>query len=59
MKTSEKAKAIKKRFDGQVSPGIYIKTIGRKYVTLLNTWGTTTIEKVDIDEFYDNYVSGR
>ena len=36
--------------------GIYIKCIGRKYVHLLNTWGTTTIEKVEIEAFYENYM---
>lgn len=40
----------------QVSTGIYIKLVGRKYVTLLNTWDTTTIEKIEISEFYENYV---
>ena len=40
----------------QVSPGIYIKMVGRKYVTLLNTWGTTKIEQIELSEFYENYV---
>ena len=40
----------------QVSPGIYIKLVGRKYVTLLNTWGTTKIEQIELSEFYENYV---
>ena len=40
----------------EVSTGVFIKTVGYKYVTLLNIWGTTSIEKVDIEEFYENYV---
>ena len=41
----------------QVSPGIYIKSVGRKYITLLNTWGTTRLEKIDISEFYEDYLT--
>jgi len=40
----------------QVSPGIFIHTIGRKYITLLNIWGTTTLVKVDIEEFYCHFI---
>ena len=40
----------------QVSPGIYIKLVGRKYVTLLNTWGTTRLDKIEIAEFYEDYL---
>ena len=61
MKTlKEKAAEIKEKYsaipDKQVSTGIYIHTIGRKYITLVNAWGKTTFEKVDIDEFYENYM---
>ena len=61
MKTlKEKAAEIKEKYSAipekQVSAGIYIHTIGRKYITLLNTWGTTTLEKVEIDEFYENHM---
>ena len=56
----EKAAEIKEKYSAipekQVSAGIYIHTIGRKYITLLNTWGTTTLEKVEIDEFYENHM---
>ncbi len=56
---TEMAKAIKEKFaaipEKQVSTGVYIKTIGRKYVTLVNTWGYTTLEKVDIEEFYNEH----
>ena len=41
----------------QVSPGVYIHSIGRKYVTLLNTWGTTHFVKVEIEEFYQNFIA--
>lgn len=50
---AEKYSAIPEK---QVSTGIYIKSIGCKYVTLLNTWGTTTLEKIEIKEFYENYI---
>lgn len=61
MKTlKEKAAEIKEKYNAipekQVSAGIYIKSVGSKYVTLLNTWGTTKIEKVEIDEFYENHM---
>jgi len=61
MKTlKEKSTEIKEKYsaipENQVSAGIYIKTIGRKYVTILNTWGVTKIEKVEIDTFYENYM---
>ena len=52
-KIEEKYAAIPEK---QVSPGIYIKLVGRKYVTLLNTWGTTRIEQIELSEFYENYV---
>jgi hypothetical protein len=58
--TAEKAAEIEEKYSAipekQVSAGIYIKSIGSKYVTLLNTWGTTKLEKVEIDEFYDNHI---
>lgn len=49
----EKYSAIPNR---QVSPGIYIKSVGRKYVTLLNTWDTTRLVKVSIEKFYENHI---
>ena len=56
----EKATEIKEKYSAipekQVRAGIYIKSVGTKYVTLLNTWGTVTIEKVEIDEFYENHM---
>ena len=61
MKTlKEKAAEIKEKYsaipDKRVSTGIYIRSIGSKYITLVNTWGNTTLEKVEIDEFYENYM---
>lgn len=56
----EKAAKIKEKYSAipekQVCAGIYIKSVGRKYVTLLNTWGTTKLEKVEIDEFYEDHM---
>ena len=40
----------------QVSPGVYIKLVGRKYVTVINIWYRTLEYKIDISEFYENYV---
>jgi ribosomal protein L9 len=59
MTKPEMAKAIEEKYaaipEKQVSAGIYIKTIGRKYVTLVNTWGVTTLVKIDIEEFYNSH----
>jgi hypothetical protein len=56
----EMAKAIKEKFDAipdrQVSTGIYIKKIGSRYVTLLNIWGTSTLKKVEIEDFYTYHI---
>lgn len=45
MIATEKRKEIKEYYAGipkrEVSPGIYLKTIGYKYLTLLSTWGNT------------------
>ena len=43
--------------ESQVSAGVYIKTVGYKYVTLLNTWDTTTLDRVEIDDFYNDYIN--
>jgi len=32
----------------QVSPGVYVSKVGRKYVHLLNTWERTSIEKMSL-----------
>ena len=56
--TKEKAAEIKAYYAGipekQVSAGVYLKSVGTKYVTLINTWGATTIKKVPIDDFYND-----
>ena len=39
----------------QVSTGIYIKSIGTKYVTLVNTW-EHRLEKIPIEEFYEAHI---
>ena len=58
MKTlKEKTAKIRERYNNpqsQISPGIYLESVGYKYVTLLNIWGTTKIEKISIDQFYDD-----
>jgi hypothetical protein len=61
MTTAEKAQAIKEKYNSvpekQVATGIYLKSVGRRYVYLLNTWNVTSIDKVEIDGFYDNYIN--
>ena len=56
----QKAAEIKEKYSAipkkQVRPGIYIKSVGTKYVTLLNTWGDVTLEKVKIGEFYEEHM---
>ena len=63
MTNTEMAKAIKEKFaaipEKQVKTGIYIKTIGRKYVTLVNTWGITSLERIGIKEFYNEHCTSR
>jgi hypothetical protein len=41
--------------DGEIRTGIYVKTIGYKYVTLIDTWGNTTQEKISLENFYEKY----
>jgi len=57
MKTiTEMKREISRKYESvperQVSPGIYIHTIGRKYITLLNTWDHTRFEHILIEDFY-------
>lgn len=54
MKTEIKDKyyAVPER---QISTGIYLVKVGRKYVTLLNTWNKSTVEKIDIEDFYNDH----
>lgn len=40
--------------EGQINTGVYA-TCGTKYVTLVNTWETTTTSKITIEEFYKEY----
>jgi len=56
----ELRKSIKSWIDGkpgqEFSTGLYLKTVGYKFVTYINTWDETTVEKMDIDDFFDEYV---
>jgi len=62
MNIKEMRQKIIQRYEGipekQVSPGVYIQTVGNKYVTLLNTWNATTIEQITIEDFYANNFRG-
>ena len=53
-------KSIKEWAEGlpgkEFSTGLVLDKIGWKYITYLNTWGTTTVEKMSIKEFYNQYV---
>jgi hypothetical protein len=60
MKTiNEMRKEIKEKYSAipekQISSGIYLHTIGRKYVTIINTWNRTKFEKIALDDFYDGH----
>lgn len=41
----------------EISAGVYVKTIGYKYLTLVNTWGATTAEKIPL-EYFDGVTMG-
>lgn len=54
-----KKQIIKTKFEAipeqQIKPGVYLKSVGHKYVTIINTLNGTWIEKQPIDEFYQEY----
>lgn len=57
MKTLKEMKQeIKEKYEAipekQISTGVYLHTIGRKYITVMNTWNGTRLEKIEIDSFY-------
>lgn len=59
MKTTKQMKSeildrYNSRPEKQISAGIYLKSVGNKYVTILNTWGTTRVEKIPIEDFYSD-----
>jgi len=43
--------------NAEVYTGGYLKTIGRKYITIVDTWETTSLIKMEIESFYRKYVS--
>ncbi len=43
--------------EGQLSTGIYLKKIGSKYVTILDTWESTNTYRINIGDFYYQYCS--
>ena len=49
----ERLAAIPER---QVSPGVYVKSIGYKYVHVINTWEKTRVEKMTLQEFAEYYM---
>lgn len=52
--------AIRSKYEGipekQISAGVYLHTIGRKYITVMNTWNGTKLEKIEIEDFYHDYM---
>jgi hypothetical protein len=48
-------KCLKEKLEGipnkEISAGVYVKTVGTKYLTIINTWETTTQEKIHLSEF--------
>jgi hypothetical protein len=60
MKTLKEMKQeIKEKYaavaDRQISTGVYLHTIGKKYVTVMNTWDGTRLQKIEIDDFYSDH----
>ncbi len=53
--TREQRAEIKKHYESipeqQVSPGVYLQTVGYKYITLLSTWDKTHEIKTCLDCF--------
>lgn len=41
--------------EAQIEVGQYVKTVGTKYVSIIDTWDTTTIERVTLDDFIRQY----
>jgi hypothetical protein len=41
--------------DGEFSTGLFFQSVGSKYVHYMSIWEETTNEKMEIDEFYENY----
>lgn len=39
--------------EAQIGPGLYVTKIGYKYVTYLNTWNGSTIDRISIDDLYE------
>lgn len=61
MKTTKEMKqAIKDKYeaipDMEVSTGVYLKTIGRKFITTVNIWDSATTERQPIAEFYNYHI---
>lgn len=57
----EMRKKIKEHLAGipekQIQTGCYVTKIGTKFVHIINTWGTTTIEKIKLENFYNAHVA--
>lgn len=55
MNIKEKKQAIEEKYAAipskQISAGVYLDKVGTKYVHIINTWETTTKEKVLIEDF--------
>jgi hypothetical protein len=60
MKTSEKKELIydfiSSKPEKQFSTGLFLISVGYKYVHYYSIWDNTTVEKVDIDDFINNYI---
>ena len=59
--TKEKRQAIKDLVDmtprGQFRPGLYIKTVGTKWVHVVSVCGKTSVTLESIDKFWFDYVA--
>lgn len=60
MNIKEAKKQILEKYESipemQITAGVYIHTIGNKYIHILNTWNGSEILKIKILDFYSDYI---
>ena len=40
----------------EYSPGMILRNVGYRWVTVINIWGTTTVYKISIEDFYNQQI---
>ena len=43
----------------QIATGVFIKTIGIKYITLIDCWNAISIRQILIEDFYKEHIGFR